>query len=57
MGAELHTKTLTEIKAGLEQGEFSSVELTQALLDRIGADRVFPTINAAVAWFRNSADG
>ena len=35
MGDELHTKTLTEIRSGLEGGEFSSVELTSALLDRI----------------------
>ena len=34
--AELHTRTLTELKAGLDKGEFSSVELTRALLDRIG---------------------
>ena len=33
----LHAKTLTELKAGLEGGEFSSVELTQSLLDRIAA--------------------
>ena len=33
----LHARTLTELKAGLEGGEFSSVELTQSLLDRIAA--------------------
>ena len=33
----LHTKTLTALRAGLEAGEFTSVELTQALLDRIAA--------------------
>ena len=33
MGQDLHTKTLTQLAAGLEQGEFSSVELTTALLD------------------------
>ena len=32
----LHTQTMTELLAGLEAGEFSSVELTQALLERIG---------------------
>ena len=32
---DLHIQTLTELKAGLERGDFSSVELTQALLDRI----------------------
>ncbi len=31
----MHTQTLTELAVGLENGEFSSVELTQALLDRI----------------------
>jgi aspartyl-tRNA(Asn)/glutamyl-tRNA(Gln) amidotransferase subunit A len=36
MPEELHTKTLTEIKAGLDGGEFSSVEVASALLDRIG---------------------
>ena len=35
MGTELHTKTLTQISEGLEQGEFTSVEVTTALLDRI----------------------
>ena len=34
---DLHAKTLTELAAGLDNGEFSSVELTQALLDRIAA--------------------
>jgi aspartyl-tRNA(Asn)/glutamyl-tRNA(Gln) amidotransferase subunit A len=32
---DLHTRTLTELAAGLEKGEFTSVELTEALLDRI----------------------
>ncbi len=32
---DLHTRTLTELAAGLEKGEFTSVELTNALLDRI----------------------
>ena len=31
----LHTRTLAELSVGLESGEFTSVELTQALLDRI----------------------
>jgi aspartyl-tRNA(Asn)/glutamyl-tRNA(Gln) amidotransferase subunit A len=35
--AGLHAQTLIELKAGLDQGEFSSVELTRALLDRIAA--------------------
>ena len=34
---ELHAKTLTELAAGLDNGDYSSVELTQALLDRIAA--------------------
>ena len=37
MGSDIHKQTLTEIKAGLERGEFSSVEATTALLDRIAA--------------------
>ena len=32
---ELHAQTLTELAAGLEHAEFTSVELTEALLDRI----------------------
>ncbi len=31
----MHTKTLAELKTGLTNGEFSSVELTQHFLDRI----------------------
>ncbi|RVU30686.1 MULTISPECIES: Asp-tRNA(Asn)/Glu-tRNA(Gln) amidotransferase subunit GatA [Neptunomonas] len=31
----MHNKTLAELAQGLEQGDFSSVELTQAYLDRI----------------------
>ncbi|MGB5630878.1 MAG: amidase, partial [Woeseiaceae bacterium] len=34
---DLHAKTMTELSAGLESGEYTSVELTQALLDRIAA--------------------
>ena len=34
---ELHARTLTELAAGLESGDYSSVELTQSLLDRIAA--------------------
>ena len=33
----LHEKTLAELRAGLEAGDFTSVELTGALLDRIAA--------------------
>ena len=32
---DLHSKSLTELKAGLDRGDFSSLELTQALLERI----------------------
>ena len=34
---ELHRQTLTELADGLTRGDFSSVELTQTLLDRIAA--------------------
>ena len=34
---ELHLQTLTELADGLARGDFSSVELTQTLLDRIAA--------------------
>ena len=34
---DLHDKSLTELAAGLEKGDFSSVELTQGLLNRIAA--------------------
>ena len=33
----LHTKNMSELAAGLESGEFTSVEVTQSLLDRIAA--------------------
>jgi len=35
MGQDLHTRTLTQLASGLAQGEFSSVEITSALLGRI----------------------
>ena len=37
MGLDLHTQTLTQLAAGLERGDFSSVELTAALLARVEA--------------------
>ena len=37
MAGDLHTLTLTGIKAGLAKGDFSSVDLTEALLARIEA--------------------
>ena len=33
----LHTKSMSELAAGFEAGDFTSVDVTQALLDRIGA--------------------
>ena len=33
----LHAKTMAEMAAGLENGDYTSVELTQSLLDRIAA--------------------
>jgi aspartyl-tRNA(Asn)/glutamyl-tRNA(Gln) amidotransferase subunit A len=36
MSNGLHTQTLTELAEGLANGDFSSVELTEALLGRIG---------------------
>ena len=33
----MHNKTITELTAGLKAGDFSSVELTQACLDRINS--------------------
>jgi aspartyl-tRNA(Asn)/glutamyl-tRNA(Gln) amidotransferase subunit A len=53
MTADLHTRTLTELAQGLAQGEFSSVELTQALLERIeslGSDlNAFVTVTGEAA--------
>jgi len=33
---DLHAQSMTELAAGLDSGEFTSVELTRSLLDRIG---------------------
>ncbi len=35
MSEDLHTLTLTQIAAGLENGDFSALELTTSLLGRI----------------------
>ena len=43
---ELHTKSLTELAAGLDSGDFSSVELTQSLLERVAQHD--ETLNAFV---------
>ena len=37
MAAALHQQSLTELAAGLDAGEFSSVEITEALLARVAA--------------------
>lgn len=42
----LHTKSMTELLAGLEAGEFTSVELTGSLLERIAAHG--ETLNAFI---------
>ena len=49
----LHDKTLTELRAGLEAGDFTSVELTQALLDRIAAGD--DKLNALITVTRDEA--
>ena len=46
LNPELHHRTLTELAAGLAAGEFSSQELTQALLARI--DSHDATLNAFI---------
>ena len=35
-GDQLHTQTMTELAAGLDRGDFTSVELTECLITRIG---------------------
>ncbi|MCG8369096.1 MAG: Asp-tRNA(Asn)/Glu-tRNA(Gln) amidotransferase subunit GatA [Proteobacteria bacterium] len=42
----MHCRSLSELSAGLDAGEFSSVELTQALLDRVAAHG--ETLNAFI---------
>ncbi|MDJ0941493.1 MAG: Asp-tRNA(Asn)/Glu-tRNA(Gln) amidotransferase subunit GatA [Woeseiaceae bacterium] len=49
----MHAKTLTELKAGLEAGDFSSLELTEALLGRIEAND--ETLNAFITVMRDQA--
>jgi aspartyl-tRNA(Asn)/glutamyl-tRNA(Gln) amidotransferase subunit A len=50
MGRDLHAQTLTELAAGLERGDFTSVELTEDLLGRIdshnAALNAFVTVTA-----------
>ena len=49
----MHRKSLAELAAGLEAGEFSSVELTRALLGRIEAQQ--PVLNALISVTADSA--
>jgi aspartyl-tRNA(Asn)/glutamyl-tRNA(Gln) amidotransferase subunit A len=53
MNADLHQQTLTELAAGLEKGDFSSLELTEALLGRVDehdkALNAFVTVTAEQA--------
>ena len=53
MSADLHQQTLTELAAGLENGDFSSLELTEALLGRVeqhdAALNAFVTVTAEQA--------
>ena len=50
---DLHTLGLTQLAKGLDSGEFTSVELVQALLDRIEAHdtelNAFVTVTADAA--------
>ena len=50
---DMHSQTLTELAASLEKGEFTSVELTEALLDRIAVHNdklnAFVTVTASEA--------
>jgi len=53
MSQDLHLQTLTQLAAGLENGTFSSVDITKALLDRIdlhnGRLNAFITVTAEQA--------
>lgn len=56
-GAGLHQLTLGDLAKGLAEGEFSSRELTQALLDRIADHQslnAFITVTADAALDRKS---
>ncbi len=50
---DLHSQTLTQLKDGLGRGDFSSLELTQALLDRIAAHG--EELNAFITVMRDAA--
>ena len=43
---QLYAQSMTELAAGLERGDFTSVELTEALLARIG--KLGPGLNAFI---------
>ena len=49
----MHTKTVAQLAQGLQQKDFSSVELTQCFVDRISAldssYNSFITVNASAA--------
>ena len=51
MPGDLHQQTLTQLAAGLDKGDFSSLDVTRALLDRIesmdSALNAFITVTAA----------
>ena len=49
----LHTKSLSQLAAGLRANEFSSVELTRALLARIETHQ--PQLNALISVTGQSA--
>lgn len=53
MGSELHKKTLSELKSGLEAGDFSAVEITSSLLDRI--EKLDGDLNAFITVTADSA--
>ena len=61
MSKAFHTQTLAELAAGLEKGDFSSLEITQALLDRIqqldGALNAFVTVTGERALAAAKAAG
>jgi len=56
---DLHTKTLAELAAGLERGDFSSTELTEAMLSRIAVHdeklNAFVTVTADQALMQAEA--
>ena len=51
-GSPLHARSMTELAAGLDAGEFSAVELAEALLERIAS--LDGQLNAFVTVMRHS---